>query len=88
MQKFCLAAQNGKIAETSGSVPMPLIEIADVNRDGMVDIAFMTPDGELAVLYNKYQAPAHNEENLCAQTGQTATLAEKDIFATFPFSKD
>lgn len=87
MQKFCLAAQNGKIAETSESVHMPLIEIADVNRDGMVDIAFMTPAGELAVLYNKYEAPGPKDENLCAKAGQTKPLATMDIFATFPFSK-
>ena len=67
---------------------MPLIEIADVNRDGMNDIAFMTPDGDVAVLYNKYGAPDAKAENLCAKTGQTKALAEKDMFATFPFSND
>lgn len=68
MQKFCLAAQNGQIT-AQGSGQMPLIEIADVNRDGMMDIAFMTAQGELTVLYNKYDAQGPRAESLCAQTG-------------------
>ena len=48
---------------------MPLIEMADVNRDGMMDLAFMTAEGELTVLYNKYSAPGPREDNLCALAG-------------------
>ena len=55
---------------------MPLIEIAHVNRDGMMDLAFMTADGELTVLYNKYGAPGPKEENLCSKTGETKSLAD------------
>lgn len=54
---------------------MPLIEITDVNRDGMVDLAFMTSDGEVTILYNKYEAPGPKAENLCNPTGETADLA-------------
>lgn len=38
-QMYCLANQNG--AMPSGSNPMPLIEIADVNRDGMFDLLYL-----------------------------------------------
>jgi hypothetical protein len=32
---------------------MPMIEINDFNRDGMLDIAFMDPNsGNLTILYN------------------------------------
>ena len=86
IQKFCLAAQNGQItANESG--PIPLIEIADVNRDGMFDLAFMSvPSGDLTVLYNKFKAPGHKEENLCARTGMTKDLAETNFFVNYPFS--
>ena len=55
---------------------MPLIEIADINRDGMMDLAFMTDDGELTILYNKYKPAGPKEDNLCLRTGNTEKLAE------------
>ena len=44
----------------------------------MVDLAFMTSDGEVTILYNKYEAPGPKAENLCNPTGETADLAQKD----------
>lgn len=45
--KYCLSAQKGQIVapkngEDSPSNPMPLIDIADFNRDGMFDLLFLT----------------------------------------------
>ena len=50
---------------------MPLLEIADINRDGMMDLAFMTEDGKLTILYNKYEPAGPKEENLCLRAGNT-----------------
>jgi hypothetical protein len=36
---------------------MPMIEVSDLNRDGMNDLSFVDPNsGELVVLYNQYKA--------------------------------
>ena len=66
---------------------MPLIEIADINRDGMMDLAFMTDDGKLTILYNQYESADHNDDNLCKKVGNTKRLAEKSFFGTFPFEQ-
>jgi len=39
---------------------MPLIEIVDIDRDGMFDLVFMAPNGDLIVLYNKQDAQPYN----------------------------
>ena len=56
---YCLSSQNGKLVSPSdvrpsktGSSPMPLIEMADFDRDGMTDIAFASETGVLTVLFN------------------------------------
>lgn len=56
---YCLSSQNGKLVEPTdirssqtGSAPMPFIEIADFNRDGMLDMAFATEKGVLSILLN------------------------------------
>ena len=84
-QKFCLASQDGKIKESGA---MPLIEIADINRDAMMDLAFMTDDGKLTILYNQYNPAGPKEENLCKRTGNTEKLAESPLFESFPFSQE
>jgi hypothetical protein len=34
-----------------------MIEVSDLNRDGMSDLSFVDPNsGELVVLYNQYKA--------------------------------
>lgn len=54
VSKYCLSAQNGQIVEPG--MPMPLINMADFNRDGMWDLSFITQTGALTVLYNQYAA--------------------------------
>lgn len=45
---------------------MPLIEIADFNRDGMFDLLYAKPETqEIVVLYNKLSAQAANSDQLC-----------------------
>jgi hypothetical protein len=58
---YCLASQDGQLVNPkdtlesrAGSAAMPLIEIADFNRDGMLDLAFVTEKGVLNVLLNNY----------------------------------
>ena len=42
------------------------MEIIDINRDGMNDLAFVDPNTqELTVLYNKLEAADTKAENLC-----------------------
>jgi len=70
-QKYCLTNQNGRIIKSKGqqqsvSNDMPLMEIIDINRDGMNDLAFVDPNTqELTVLYNKLEAADTKAENLC-----------------------
>lgn len=91
--QYCLAAQNGQLVDPkdtlggrTGSATMPFIEIADFNRDGMFDMAFVSESGVLNVLFNKYQAPGPKAENLCNDINSTADLKTKPIFPTFPFT--
>ena len=89
MQKYCLS-QTGKVTEPKGktstkskkkSYDMPLMEIIDVNRDGMNDLVFMDPYSQmLTVLYNQYKAQDYKAENLCADPTPGATLATKPFF--------
>jgi hypothetical protein len=45
---------------------MPLIEIADFNRDGMFDLLYARPETqEIVVLYNKLSAQTANSDQLC-----------------------
>ena len=45
---------------------MPLIEIADFNRDGLFDLAYArTETQEIVVLYNQLSAVAANVDQLC-----------------------
>jgi hypothetical protein len=40
---------------------MPLIEIADFNRDGLFDLAYARPETqEIVVLYNQLSSMEHN----------------------------
>ena len=54
---YCLAgAQSGFVnaeKDSAGkSIPMPMVEIADINRDGMFDLVFLKQNGDLVGLYN------------------------------------
>ena len=67
---------------------MPFIEIADFNRDGMLDMAFATEKGVLNILLNQLSAPGPKSTNLCNDVDDTAQLAKGNIFPSFPFSAD
>jgi len=84
VQKYCLAAQNGQVVADGETIP--LLEITDVNRDGMLDLAFMSSEGDVTILYNKYAAQGPKEDNLCGAVGKTSDLANNKLFATYPFS--
>ena len=65
---------------------MPMMEVSDLNRDGMSDLSFVDPNsGTLVVLYNQYKAQTANAETLCKDFTATSTLAEKPFFSTYPF---
>jgi hypothetical protein len=66
---------------------MPLMEIIDVNRDGMNDLAFVDPNTqELTVLYNKFQAADTKAENLCLEARATSVFAASNpLFSGMPF---
>lgn len=56
---YCLATQEGTLVASTdtrndqvGSAPMPFIEFADFNRDGMIDMSFTSETGVLTVLLN------------------------------------
>jgi hypothetical protein len=82
--KYCLTATQDVLVEQGQ--PFPLIELQDVNRDSMIDIAFFTPDGMLTVLYNQYTAMPPQSDNLCNSPIETSILASKSMFAHYPFS--
>ena len=67
---------------------MPFIEISDFNRDGMLDMAFVTETGVLNILLNKLDAPGPKSTNLCNDVGNTAQLRQGGIFPVYPFSAD
>ena len=89
--KYCLASQDGKLVDptdtlaTTGSAAMPFLELADFNRDGMIDMAFATEKGELNILFNQFTSPGPKATNLCNDVGNTAALL-KPIFPTYPFT--
>ena len=91
--KYCLASQDGKLVDpadtrgTSGSAAMPFLELADFNRDGMIDMAFATETGELNILFNQKTSPGPKAANLCNDVGNTADLL-KPIFPKYPFTAD
>lgn len=91
--QYCLASQNGQIVDpkdtlggAAGSASMPFIEIADFNRDGMLDLAFASATGTLNVLFNKYGAQGPKAQNLCNDINQTSILKTNDIFPVYPFT--
>ena len=91
--RYCLAAQNGQLVApndvrsgTTTAAPMPLIELADFNRDGMTDLAFASETGVLTILYNQFTAPGPKSTNLCNDVENTSDLKYKRIFPEFPFS--
>lgn len=65
---------------------MPLMEIADVNRDAMVDLVFLQPDGELVVLYNQYKAEGPKSKNLCSDEVPASTLKTDPFYVSYPFT--
>jgi len=73
--KYCLTPQSGTIIgsknEDGTSSSLPLIEIADFNRDSMFDLLFVTKEGEITILYNQLEAPSDKTENLCADVFTT-----------------
>jgi len=69
-----------------GSAPMPFIEFADFNRDGMVDMSFTSETGVLTVLLNQYSSPGPKSTNLCNDVDNTAQLKKSNIFPEYPFS--
>ena len=72
-------------AGTTGTAKMPIMEFADFNRDGMMDIAFASETGVLSILYNQFSAPGPKSTNLCSDVNDIKSLAERKIFPTYPF---
>ena len=70
-----------------GSGAMPFLELADFNRDGMIDMAFATETGELNILFNQKTSPGPKAANLCNDVGNTADLL-KPFFPKYPFTAD
>jgi len=90
---YCLASQDGQLVDPAvtlggraGSAAMPIIEFADFNRDGLLDMAFATEMGVLNILYNNYSAPGPKATNLCNDINNTSDLKSKPIFPTYPFT--
>jgi len=93
--KYCLSTQDGQLVSPTdirsgqtGSAPMPFIELADFNRDGMTDLAFSTEKGVLNVLLNQFTAPGPKATNLCNDVGNTAQIKAGGIYPTYPFDAD
>lgn len=90
--KYCLASQDGKLVDSTdtrgtGSASMPFLELADFNRDGMIDMAFASETGVLNILFNQFTSPGPKATNLCNDVGNTADLL-KPIFPEYPFKAD
>lgn len=90
-QKYCLVgSQDGQIDSTLNSNTqlsnvMPLIELADFNRDSMIDLVFMQSDGTVNVLYNSYSAQGAKAETLCNDPTDTKLFSETPFFSAYPF---
>ena len=83
--KYCLTGTQDQIV--AAGTKMPLIELVDFNRDGMIDIAFFTPDGSLTVLYNQYTAQLPSSDNLCNPATATSILNSKSMFQSYPYTQ-
>ena len=90
--RYCLAAQGGQLVDPADvragdkPAPMPFLEFADFNRDGMTDLAFASETGVLTILFNQFEAPGPKATNLCNDVGDTKSLKEKKLFPEFPFA--
>lgn len=53
-QKYCLVDSQGGALTSSTATEMPLVDMVDMNRDGMTDLVFVdTETNKLRVLYNQ-----------------------------------
>ena len=73
-QKYCFV-QTDTLPENT------MIEFADVDRDGMVDMLFVTGGTTLHTLYNLYTALPATETNLCHAPYATDHLQSTPLFA-------
>jgi hypothetical protein len=56
-QKYCLIDSQGGALTSETNTEMPLVEMVDMNRDGMTDLVFVdTETNQLRVLYNQQKA--------------------------------
>ena len=92
---YCKANQNGQLVaptdirnDQEGSSPMPFIEFADFNRDGMMDMSFVSQTGVHTVLLNQYSSPGPKATNLCNDVDNTSQLKTEKIFPEYPFNAD
>lgn len=84
--RYCLTSTQDQIV--ASGTEMPLIELQDFNRDGMIDIAFFTTEGYLTVLYNEYDTPSAFEAgHLCGDTTASSILASKSMFPFYPYTQ-
>ena len=64
-QMYCLSKGQGK-TYLSDSKTMPMVELADFNRDGMFDLIYARPStNEIVVLHNKLTARGAKSDQLC-----------------------
>ena len=64
---------------------MPLIEIADFNRDSKLDLIFVTEEGEITILYNMLDAEGPKSDDLCNKITSTDDVKSKQVFEKYPF---
>ena len=93
---YCLSGQSGQLVDPSdvrdastGSARMPMIELGDFNRDGMIDMAFATDKGVLNILFNQLDSRSPKADNLCNDIGNTEQIkSDNSIFPKYPFNAD
>jgi hypothetical protein len=87
-QKYCLVDSQGGALTSSTNTEMPLVDMVDMNRDGMVDLVFVDSEtNKLQVLYNQQtmQEKDDNKNIALCRDSQFSNFSTP-FFPVYPFN--
>jgi hypothetical protein len=87
-QKYCLVDSNGGALTSATNTEMPLVDMVDMNRDGMTDLVFVDSEAkQLRVLYNqqKMQVKDDNKNFALCRESQFDNFSTP-FYPAYPFN--